>query len=126
MRRIDPIIALSGRDFNLHAPFSVRWTGSLEIQDEGEYALGMISNEAARIFINEKMVVENLVKDQYQEARIHLAPGHHPIRIDYLKSSGTFPRLVLYWTPPGGPKQKVPYTALYPEEIKGVSPKAGF
>jgi len=115
-RRIDPLISLLGQDFPMSSPFSVRWTGEIELPVKGVYSFGTVSNESSWVYIDNKLLVENEVADSYAESSLHrLSAGRHRIRIDYFKKYLAHPRIILFWTPPGGPKQKVPYTALFPE-----------
>ncbi|MCK5218746.1 hypothetical protein KAR10_04445, partial [bacterium] len=115
-RRIDPLITLLGQDFPMSSPFSVRWKGWIELPVTGAYSFGSLSNESSWIYIDNKLLVKNEVADSYVESSlVRLSAGRHSIRIDYFKKYLAHPRMILYWTPPGGAKQKVPYTALFPE-----------
>ncbi|MBN1595497.1 glycosyltransferase family 39 protein [candidate division FCPU426 bacterium] len=113
-QRIDPFISLLGQDFSLAAPFSVRWEGTLDISRPGRYGFGTMSNEFSWVAVNGQEVVANEVVDQYAEGTITLPQGKHAIRIDYTKRSGSYPRIILYWTPPGKAKEKVPFHVLSP------------
>jgi len=115
LRRVDPLLALLGADFPCVAPFSARWEGFVTARVKGTYGFGVSSNEEAWVYVDEKLVVENLTPDGYQEGAIRLSAGRHAIRIDYQKSEGAYPQMVLYWTPPGKVKQKVPFVVLSPQ-----------
>lgn len=114
LKRVDPILALLGADFPFSAPFSARWEGVLDAPTQGSYAIGVHNNERAWVFVDGKQVVENLKPDTYQEGSVRLTAGRHTVRIEYQKTEGAYPQLVLYWTPPNQVKQKVPFTALSP------------
>lgn len=114
LKRVDPFMSLLGADFPLSAPFSARWEGILTVPTAGVYAFGVLNNQAAWLYLDDRTVVANNVADAYQEASVRLTAGPHRIRIDYQKSDGAYPTLMLSWTPPHGTKQKVPFTALEP------------
>lgn len=113
-RRVDPLISLIGHDFVTASPFSIRWQGTLEVPRDGHYTFGTLSNEQSWVWINGRQVVANEKPDQYASGRIQLTAGRHPIRIDYRSQTSEYPRIVLYWTPPGRAKEKVPFQALIP------------
>lgn len=115
LRRVDPLLALLGADFPLAAPFSARWEGSLQAPVPGTYGFGVSCNERAWLYIDGKLVLENLKPDTYAEDTVRLPAGRHAIRIEYQKKEGAYPQIVLYWTLPGRNRVKVPFTALSPQ-----------
>lgn len=115
LKRVDPLLALLGADFPLSAPFSAAWQGRINLPKTGTYGFGTFSNETSSVTIDGKRVVENKIPDTYQEAQTRLEAGLHRIRIDYEKKAGAYPQMILYWTPPGKNKQKVPFANLLPE-----------
>lgn len=115
IRRIDPFTTLICNDFPMKAPFSARWEGRIKIPRKGRYAFGSVSNELSWIYIDNKLLVENLVRDNYKEAKVYLTQGYHEIRIDYQMKHGDFPRIILFWTPPGEPKSEIPSRVLSPD-----------
>ncbi len=114
LRRVDPLLALLGADFPLSAPFSVRWQGFLTIPREGLYSFGAVVNEGLRLSLDGQSILEITVPDQYRENSVRLTAGRHAVRIDYQKKSGAYPRVILYWTPPGKAQEKIPFTAFSP------------
>ncbi len=114
IRRIDTFATLICNDFPMQAPFSARWEGRIKIPRKGNYAFGSVSNELSWIYIDNKLLVENLVRDNYKEAKVHLTQGYHEIRIDYQMKHGDFPRIILFWTPPGESKSEIPARVLSP------------
>jgi 4-amino-4-deoxy-L-arabinose transferase-like glycosyltransferase len=115
LKRVDPLLALLGADFPFSAPFSARYEGFLDAPKTGTYTLAVNCNERARVFVDGEQVVENLTPDTTQEGSVRLDAGRHALRLEYQKAQGAYPQLVLYWTPPGQVKQKVPFTALSPQ-----------
>jgi hypothetical protein len=114
LKRVDPFMSLLGADFPLSAPFSVRWEGTLQAPKTGGYLFGALNNQFSWIYVDGKLVVANTTADGYQEAPVRLTAGRHTLRVDYQKKEGSYPTLILYWTPPGEGKQKIPFSALEP------------
>ncbi|MCD4814205.1 glycosyltransferase family 39 protein [bacterium] len=114
--RVDPLISMLGHDFTMASPFSVRWAGTILIPETGRYTFGTLSNERSWVFIDGQAVVANDKVDREAQGSTRLSKGKHSIRIDYQKTEGAYPRIVFYWTPPGKPKEKVPFTVLSVEQ----------
>jgi beta-glucosidase len=45
--------------------YSVRWTGKLEAPDSGKYQLGLRGNDGFRLYLNEKLIIDNWEKLSY-------------------------------------------------------------
>lgn len=113
--RMDPLMSFLGADFPMAAPFCATWTGSIMIPETGKYTFGLLQNQQAWLTIDQEVVVANTRADSLQQDEIFLRKGEHHIRIDFKKLEGAYPRLILYWTPPGKQQSKVPFTALTPQ-----------
>ena len=77
---------------------------SLSDQESGTYKFRIVSNNAARLIIGKKMVVNaegSGVKTVNQAGSAELAPGSHEMFLDYLQTTGPN-GLQLFITPPGG------------------------
>lgn len=69
--------------------FCIRWTGKIRIEREALYTFAVQSDDGARLFINNKLVVDNggahLVKEEL--GRIQLKRGDHNLRIEYFEAT---------------------------------------
>ena len=77
---------------------------SLSDQESGTYKFRVVSNNAARLIIGKKIVVNaegSGVKTVNQAGSAELAPGSHEMFLDYLQTTGPN-GLQLFITPPGG------------------------
>jgi hypothetical protein len=83
--------------------FSIRWTAQLRAPTTGRYTLLLQVNEAAKIFIDDKLVLEELKGTQKRKpttTTIKLTEGLHPIKIEFWDNGG-LAKIHLLWQPPG-------------------------
>jgi hypothetical protein len=83
--------------------FSVRWTGYLRVPVGGKYSLGILVNEGARVYVDEKVVVEEAKgsnKRKPTSATVALSEGLHPIKVEYWDGGGQA-KMKLFWAVPG-------------------------
>jgi sugar lactone lactonase YvrE len=113
MERIDPALNVYFHLTPLPRPYSVEWTGFLNVPETGIYQLGLHSVDQARLYLDDKPVVEATVPDEYIEAPIDLEAGPHDLRITYQDLSGRS-RIHLYWTRPNGEREIIPALYLWP------------
>lgn len=52
--------------------YSVRWTGKLEAPDSGKYQLGLRGNDGFRLYLNEKLVIDNWEKLSYSTKTVDI------------------------------------------------------
>ncbi|MFL6450099.1 MAG: glycoside hydrolase family 3 C-terminal domain-containing protein [Bryobacteraceae bacterium] len=92
--------------------FSVRWSGTVEVTQPGDYRFGVLRAEchscgrvdSARLYMDDQLQVDDnaQARDQMspKTATVHLEPGKpHPIRVEYrAKNGGGGVQLV--WKPP--------------------------
>ncbi len=92
--------------------FSLRWTGSIEVNQTGEYKFGLLRAEchscgradSARVYLENKLIVNDTSKPDEmmspQESTVHLEAGKaQGIRVEY-SGSGGGGGLELLWKPP--------------------------
>lgn len=113
LARVDPVLNAYFHVTPLPRPYSVEWTGALDVPYAGLYALGLRSVDAARLFLDDQLTVEALVPDQYTEHVITLEAGLHDLRISYQDQTERS-RIHLYWTRPGGEMEIIPSPYLWP------------
>ncbi len=102
--RIDPVINFG---WTLYSPdpailfdwYSVRWTGKISCNLSGTYQIGVEGNDGYRLYLGNRLVIDNWVKKSYGT---HLAPfafvagKEYDIRLEYFESTGNA-RLKLIW-----------------------------
>ena len=81
LERIDPVLNVYFHLTPLPRPYSVEWTGTLNVPENGVYQLGLQSVDQARLYLDEQLVVEASVPDEYIEQQIILTTGPHKLRI---------------------------------------------
>ena len=94
-------------------PYTIDWSGQIEIPVSGDWTFGLWINGKAQVFIDGKLVVNATGPSDDIEGGTTLTAGQHPIHIRFLDYLGGS-LIHLYWTSPGGQKQIVPSDALLP------------
>ncbi len=127
LERIDPVLNVYFHLTPLPRPYSVEWTGVLDVPYGGVYALGLQSVNEARLFLDGQPVIEATVPDQYVEEYVTLPAGLHDLRITYQDWTDRS-QIHLYWTRPGGEKEIIPTQYLWPsraaKSIQDYAPQA--
>ena len=131
--------------------FAIVWDGKFNAPADGDYAFRLDADDAARVLIADKTVVEvkgigPMNGSRAKEGKIKLTKGLHPIRIEYLEFRGQ-EDIALGWKGPGvkdwtwlsetkgasKPKPSWPpipispsngRTAIYRNFIAGTTPRA--
>jgi hypothetical protein len=100
----------------VYAPFSVRFTGYLHIDNPGSYHLRVEADDGARLWLDGKEIAEGVTPLRVNRllAQVELSAGDHPIQIDYFQRGGSNV-LEFYWSPPGRSEGPVPPEVLVPE-----------
>lgn len=83
--------------------FSVRCTTTLTPDQTGEYLLGIEGNDGYRLWIDNKLLIDNWEKKSYgtKTAAIHLKQGKsYPLKFEYRETSGSA-WIKLVWRRPG-------------------------
>lgn len=96
--------------------WSARYTGEIDLGTGGTYGLSVVVNGAARVFIDDRIVIDapSSTVGTVAGTLTNAAPGRHRIRIDYATAAGVTPRLDLRWDPPTTADAPVPASALAP------------
>ncbi|HJZ82562.1 MAG TPA: glycoside hydrolase family 3 N-terminal domain-containing protein, partial [Pyrinomonadaceae bacterium] len=85
--------------------YSARWTGKLTAPVSGQYLLGLAGNGGLRLYVDGKILVEDLVNRRTKTItkEISLEAGRsYDIRLDYIAGQNTFAAARLIWSPPNG------------------------
>jgi beta-glucosidase len=82
--------------------FSIRWTGSVTAPTTGDYVLGITSDDGSRLFIDDKLTVDNWGTHTATTATatVHLDAGPHTVKIEYFDGTGGA-SMSFGWLPPG-------------------------
>ncbi len=121
LNRIDPTINFDWRQNAPHSSmgndtFSIRWEGMVEAQYTETYTFYELSNNGARVYINNQLVVNDWASHSSREAKgsINLQAGvKYPIKVEYYEDDNNAV-IKLYWSSPSQSKEIIPQTQLYP------------
>jgi glucose/arabinose dehydrogenase len=94
--------------------FYTRWNGFLKADKAGEYGFATSSDDGSRLFIDDKLVVDNggLHGMGEKSGKADLSAGLHKIRIEYFQAGGDA-GCEVSWTPPGDRPRAIPAAALF-------------
>jgi fibro-slime domain-containing protein len=99
----------------LSSNFYARWTGALKVEKPGRYTLGTRSDDGSRLFINNKLVVDNggLHATTKRTGTVDLDAGTHDLRLEFFQAGGGA-SCELLWIPPGaeGGERLIPASSL--------------
>jgi predicted alpha/beta superfamily hydrolase len=121
-RTLKPLMSgFAGKDFNFSQlpsknNFALLFEGMLEIKEEGYYLLGVASDDGARLYLKNKLLIDNDGLHDSESPRSFLMPlrkGFYPVRLEYFQKGGGAD-LQLKYIPPGGSEPKdIPWEYLY-------------
>jgi hypothetical protein len=123
MARIDPFLDIYFHLTPLPRPYSVEWSGWLDVPEEGAYFLGLRAVDQAQLYLDGQLVIDATLPDEYTQALLGLKAGLHDLRITYQDLTG-HSRIHLYWTRPGGEREIIPATYLVPNRVSSRSAQA--
>jgi len=94
--------------------FQIKFTGNLEVTTPGSYNIRVLSDDGAKLWIDETLIIDNdgVHGPNSVNQNISLSAGIHPIRLDYFQGPKTQIALVVYWTPPGGSEVVIPVSSF--------------
>ncbi len=122
LERIDATLNAYFHLTPLPRPYSVEWTGILDVPESGLYALGLRSVDQASLYLDGQLTVAAIVPDQYIQEFTVLEAGPHDLRITYQDLTGRS-RVHLYWMRPDGETEIIPSVYLRPHRA-GTGPPA--
>ncbi|MFP4082414.1 MAG: PA14 domain-containing protein [Candidatus Aminicenantes bacterium] len=81
---------------------SIRWTGRIKVPRSGEYRFITKSDDGARLWIDDKLIINDWNIHAAQERRgiVKLEKGSHKIKLEYFEAEG-FASIQLMWIIPG-------------------------
>lgn len=94
--------------------FSIDYQGFIDIPTTGIYTLGLNSDDGSKLFVGEKLVIDNdgLHGAITKSADLALGKGLHSIRISYFEKSGGN-ALELLWKSSEGKSEPIPAAAFF-------------
>ncbi len=93
--------------------FALRFRGVLTAPTAGDYRFYTSSDDGTRLYIDEKIVVENngIHPDQERSAPVKLTKGDHTITVLYFDGGGQT-AMTIGWKTPGGKQEPIPSNLL--------------
>lgn len=94
--------------------YALRFTGYIEVPGDGVYMFSTRSDDGSRLYIGERLVVDNDGLHAVVEKRgfIPLQAGKHPIVVTYFQGPGDA-ELKAFYEGPGIARREIPATALF-------------
>ena len=85
--------------------FAIDYTGRFWITKSGAYRFNMMSDDGAKLYIDDEVVIDNdgLHAPIWRDGTVELADGLHRIRVSYFQGPKWAIALVLKVSPPGQP-----------------------
>jgi hypothetical protein len=121
-QRIDSTVYFYFHQLPLSRPFSVKWTGTLDVPRKGPYEFGLKSIDESMLTIGRREVVRHPgTIDNETTGSLALEAGPTPIEVRF-SSRSNFTQIYLTWTPPGGERGPVPVDVLRPPAPRALSP----
>jgi len=111
--RIDPAIDFYFHILPLPRPYTVEWRGKIATPLAGTYRFGTQSIDDSHLYIDGRLIMENVERDRYVEGAIFLEAGLHDIALRF-RDQSSHSRIWLYWTPPEGEREIIPSFYLLP------------
>lgn len=134
--RIDPRIQFDfgeevspGTDeFRLHfEEFAIKWSGSLLVEETGDYEIRVKSQNGVRLFLNNdsKALIDAWVSSgpdvrEHKETIRLLAGRAYPIRVDYFKFKEKSASISVEWKPPHKTWEPIPLRHITPSRGREV------
>jgi hypothetical protein len=94
--------------------FAMKFSGYIEVPANGIYCFSMRSNDGARLYIGDDLVIDNEHLYGVREScgYVALQAGYHPVTVTFFQQQGG--RLLeLFWEGPGLSRCPVPGTVLF-------------
>ncbi|MDY7041020.1 MAG: PA14 domain-containing protein [Chloroflexota bacterium] len=111
--RVDGQIAYYFHFLPMSRPYTVEWSGQLEVPESGRYTLAIESLSASWLYLDGELLVENTVPNREVSRAVELDAGRHDLVLRFL-DNGDRSHIYLYWTPPWGFREFIPQERLFP------------
>lgn len=101
--------------------FAIRYTGTFNIDQEGEYVFRLVSDDGSRLLIDGTKIIDNDGQHAVRSVsgEVYLTHGLHSLEVDYFQGPRAEIALQLFWTPPGGSESicNLQYLQGGPQEV---------
>ena len=112
---------IADKDFTFHklpskTNFACVFEGLIEIKEEGYYILGIESDDGAKLYLKNKLIIDYDGIRERMQAQSFLMPlqkGFYPIRIEYFQQEGWADLQFKYMLPGGKALIDIPHELLY-------------
>lgn len=111
--QVEPEINFAYHILPLPRPYSIEWTGQVYAPHDGAYVFTTESRDESFLFVGDRQIIANTADTAPVNATVTLTRGWHPIRMRFADKS-SFTQVRLYWTPPGGGHEIIPFRYLSP------------
>lgn len=101
---------------NISGEFSVRWQGRIKINQDDNYTFTISTDEGARLFIDDKMVIDTWTQENRaleHSGSIDLEEGFHKIKVEYYFNQN-YADIKLLWSSPTSKRKIVKTKYFYP------------
>lgn len=113
LQRIDPFLDDYFHFTPLPRPYTVEWTGSLDVPQSGLYRLGLRAVQEAQLSLDGNLLVTTFAPNENTEATVTLEAGLHDLKVRY-KDTTDRSQIHLYWATPTGALEPIPSQNLWP------------
>lgn len=96
--------------------YSVRWSGRLQARRAGQHRFHVVSDDGIRLWVGGQLLIDSWNSHTLTEdtQTFSLIPGeYYDVVLEYYETTGAA-TCQLLWTEPGGTKQVIPQSQLYP------------
>ncbi len=99
--------------------FSARWTGKVQVRRAGLHYFHTITDEGVRLWVGGRLLIDNWSNHFQTEdtGSITLVPGNYYDIVMEFYDANASAAAQLYWTQPGGAKEVIPQSQLYPADL---------
>ena len=112
-----PPVSFAQNNAGANQNFSARWTGEIEAPASGEYRLITASDDGARLWLDDKLLLDHWnsqAETEYGASVTLKARQRYRVRMEYFQGDGgTSARLL--WQRPGAEKEVIPQRYLFPQ-----------
>ncbi len=116
--RVDAKMQISGSGFppNYEDHFCSRHTAYLKVATEGDYTFSTSADDNTKVWVDGKLaVVQVYSRPGWNIGALHLTPGYHGIRLEFMESYGAN-YFTLLWSGPGFGQQEVPENVFFRQQ----------
>ncbi len=89
--------------------YSVRWTGEIGVAEPGDYEIGVLTDDGARLWLDDQLIVDAWQKQAmtYYSSVVHLEPNRrYRIKLEYFQAGGEAV-IKLVWRTPAQRQQQL-------------------